>query len=62
MDKKDKAKGGGMPYFERDHWEKPQGDTKVANGKYASEMGNAEDLKESVNKLADYTRKNKMKY
>lgn len=62
MEKKEKAKVGGMPYFEKDHWEKDMGDTKVANGKYASEMGNAEDLKESVNKLADYAKNNKMKY
>lgn len=60
---KEKAKGGGMPNFERDHWEKKPGDTNVADGKYTQgEMSNPEHLKESVNKLASYTKKNKMKY
>lgn len=59
---KEKSKGGGMPYFERDHWEKKMPDTSVADGKYASEMGNPEDLTRSVNSLASYVKKNKMKY
>ncbi len=59
---KEKSKGGGMPYFERDHWEKKVDDTSVADGKYATEMGNPEDLKRSVDSLASYVKKNKMKY
>lgn len=44
------------------HWEQKPGTTSVANGKYASEMGNPEDLKRSVDSLASYVKKNKMKY
>lgn len=44
------------------HWEMKPGDVNVADGKYASEFGNPEDLKESVNKLSAYVKKNKMKY
>lgn len=44
------------------HWEKKPGDTNVADGKYATEMGNPEDLKRSVDALAAYAKKNKMKY
>jgi hypothetical protein len=57
-----KDKGRGMPYFNNDHWEKKPEDVKVSNLKYATEFGNPEDLKESVNKLSDYVKKNKMKY
>lgn len=44
------------------HWEKKIPDTMVADGKYCSEMGAAEELKGQVDKLASYTKKNKMKY
>lgn len=59
---KEKSKGGGMPYFQRDHWEKDVPETKTANGKYASEMGAPEELKGQVDALADYAKRNKMKY
>lgn len=56
-------KGAGMAGFEKDHWEKKPGDVSVADGKYTQgEMANPEHLKESVNKLASYAKKNKMKY
>lgn len=58
----DKKKGGGMPAFNKEHWEKKPGDTMVANGKYASEMGAPEELKGQVNALASYAKKNKQKY
>lgn len=57
------GKGAGMPYFERDHWQKNAGETEVANGKYTQgEMSNPEHLKKSVDGLANYVRKNKMQY
>ncbi len=44
------------------HWEMKPEDTQVANLKYATEFGNPEDLKRSVDALAGYVKKNKMKY
>lgn len=52
-------KGGGMPYFERDHWEKKMADVNVADGKYSSEMNQAEEYKHSVDALASYAKKHK---
>lgn len=51
-----------MGQFNEGHWEKKPGNTSVADGKYATEMGNPEDLKKSVDALASYTKKHKMKY
>lgn len=56
------SKVKGMPYFEKDHWEKKMDGTNVADGKYCSEMGAPEELKSQVDALAAYTKKNKMKY
>jgi hypothetical protein len=57
MDKK-----RGMEAMGPAHWEKKPGETKVADGKYAGEFSNPEDLKRSVDALADYAKKNRMKY
>lgn len=57
-----KAKEGLKMPLGNAHWEMKPGDTKVADGKYATEMGNPEDLKQSVDKLAAYVKKNKMQY
>lgn len=52
-----------MSQFNEGHWSKDQGETSTADGKYArSEMGNPEELKSSVNALASYVKKHKMKY
>jgi hypothetical protein len=52
-----------MSEFNDNHWEKKPGETMCADGKYAnSEMGNPEELKNDVNALASYAKKNKMKY
>lgn len=57
------GKMNAMGEFNKSHWEKKPGETKVADGKYASsEMGNPEELKRSVDSLASYTKKHKMKY
>lgn len=44
------------------HWENKVEDTMVADGKYCSEMGAKEEMKEQVDGLAKYVKKNKMKY
>lgn len=57
------SKDGHVVHMGADHWEKKPGETEVADGKYASsEMGNPEELKRSVDALASYTKKHKMKY
>jgi hypothetical protein len=55
-------KGGGMPNFERDHWEKKMDDVNVADGRYGSEMNQAEEYKRQVDALASYAKKHKMQY
>ena len=44
------------------HWEEHPGDVMVENGKYASEMGAARELKDQVDGLANYAKKHQMKY
>lgn len=51
-----------MPQFNEGHWEKKPADTMMAGGRYASEMGAAEEYKESVDKLAGYVKNHRMKY
>lgn len=60
---KRESKGIGYAAMKKGHEEKSMKPTECANMKYAkSEMGNPEELSESVNKLASYVKKNKMKY
>lgn len=57
------AKHNAMAQFNEGHYEKKPGDTSVADGKYTEgEMMNPEHLKKSVDSLASYTKKHKMKY
>lgn len=57
------AKMNGMGNFNKGHWTQDQGDTEVADGKYTSgEMDNPKHMKESVNKLSSYVKKNRMAY
>ena len=52
-----------MSQFNEGHWERKPGNTSVADGKYTEgEMSNPEHLKKSVDSLASYAKKNKMKY
>jgi len=44
------------------HWEDKVEDTMVADTRYASEMDAKNELKEQVNGLANYVKRNKMKY
>ncbi len=61
-----KDKGGGkagmMAPVGSQHWEKDAGDIECCNLKYAGKdsMDNPERLKDSVNKLSNYVRKNSM--
>lgn len=48
--------GGGMPYFNKDHWERDVGDVETAGGRYASEMNTGAEYKASVDKLASYVK------
>ena len=63
---KDKAhphhKGGGMPAFEREHWEHKVSDVMCADGKYSSEMNQMEEYKHSVDGLAHYAKKHREKH
>lgn len=52
--------GGGMPYFEKEHWQKPAGEVSYADTKYGGgDFGQAEDYKKSVDAQAHYARKHK---
>lgn len=60
---KRESKGEGYSVMKKDHWEKDAGKTGVSDLKYSrSEMGNPEELKDSVNALANYVKNNRMKY
>lgn len=56
------SKGGHVNHLGEGHWEKKIPDTSVADDRYCSEMGATEELKGQVDKLANYAKKNKMKY
>lgn len=51
-----------IPQFNEGHWQKKMEDVEVADGKYSSEFGQAEDYRESVDALAAYARKHKAKH
>jgi hypothetical protein len=62
MVKKD-MKGGKSGPLPKEKWERNEGEMgHECNEKYASEFGNPEDLDRSTKGLADYCKKNKMKY
>lgn len=52
----------GMPYFNKDHWEKDVKDTDVAGGRYSSEMNQKAEYGESVNKLASYVKSHRAEH
>lgn len=57
------ARGAGMPYFHKEHWEKDEGEIELSNLKYTSgEMENPEHLKKSVKMQSEYAKKHEMKY
>ena len=51
-----------MPQFKEGHFERKLADIDVADTKYGSEFGQAEEYKKDVDALAHYARKHKPKY
>jgi len=60
--KEGNAKGGGLGEFRQGHWEKDVADVECADLKYSSEMNQAAEYKESVDKLANYVKKHKAEH
>lgn len=56
------AKMSAMPQFNEGHWEKKMSEIDVADGKYSSEMHQAEEYKKQADGLANYAKKHKMQY
>ena len=56
------GKHNAMKQFNEGHHEKKMADVSVADGKYSSEMNQAEEYKKSSDGLASYAKKHKMKY
>jgi len=56
------GKKAAMPQFNEGHWEKKVTDVSVADGKYSSEMNQAEEYKHSSDALAAYAKKHKAKH
>jgi hypothetical protein len=55
-------KGGGMPYFEKEHWQKSVNDIELADTKYSSEMNQLEEYTKSVDAQSAYFKKHKEKH
>lgn len=51
-----------MGKFNEGHWEKKMSDVSVADGKYSSEMNQAEEYKNQVDKLAGYVKSHKAQH
>ena len=51
-----------MPEFNAGHWEKTLPEVEMADGKYSSEMNQAEEYKESVDKLNRYVKSHRAKH
>lgn len=56
------GKHNAMKQFNEGHHEKKMADVSVADGKYSSEMNQAEEYKKQSDGLASYAKKHKMKY
>lgn len=52
----------GMPYFEKDHWEKKMDGTSTAGGRYSSEMNQKAEYGHSVDKLAAYVKSHRAEH
>jgi len=56
------GKHNAMAQFNKGHHEHKMSDVMTADGKYSSEMNQAEEYKKDVDALASYAKKHKMKY
>ena len=52
----------GMPYFEKDHWERKVDGTACAGGRYSSEMNQKAEYDHSVDKLAAYVKSHRAEH
>lgn len=57
-----KGKAGLMQPMGSSHWENKVPDTMVADTRYCSEMDAVSEMKGQVDGMANYVKKNKMKY
>ena len=57
-----KPKDGGIPYFEKDHWQKDVKDVITEDKRYASEMNTEEEYRHMVDKLSSYARSHKAEH
>ena len=57
-----KPKGGGMPYFEKEHWQKDVNDVELSDGRYSSQMNQLEEYTEMVNKQAKFMKNHKAQH
>lgn len=56
------GKHAAMPQFNEGHWEKKMADVTCADGKYSSEMNQAEEYKKSSDALASYAKKHRAQH
>lgn len=55
--------GEGFSVMKKDHFERDMGNTSVSDLQYGrSKIDNEPELRDSVNSLSNYVKKNKMKY
>ncbi len=55
-------KGAGMPYFEKEHWQKKLTELPCVDKRYSSEMNQEEEYKRSVDGLVHYAKKHEEKH
>jgi len=60
--KEEAMKGRGMPYFEKDHWQKDASQIDCAGGRYASELNTMEEYKKSTDKLSSYVKSHRAEH
>lgn len=53
------GKVAAMPQFNEGHWEKKLQDVTLSDGRYSSEMNQAEEYKKAVDGFAHYAKKHK---
>jgi hypothetical protein len=51
-----------MPQFNEGHWEEDIKDVEMSDSKYSSEMNQEEEYRKSVDEMASYMKKHRMKF